>query len=675
MSKIAFFKPRKTIEAEANLAEFIRFCKEELTVFGADLVWREQHWKNAGVSFSNLDQKSRAPEPENVLASPFIDFAKAYFRYQQGHKPAMAKREMPTFKCLERALLEESGKADVLDLTASTFDRAAVLAAEYFSAAVAYQVGGQLKKLADFVSDNGLISMPIDWTNPHKRVRDTVRTGAKAKAEREKKLPNEDALNALAEIFASNPQHDRDVFTSSVAALLICCPSRIGEVLSLRVDCEVYEKKRNGEEAYGLRFQPSKGAAPQIKWIPDSMASVAQEAIARLKRISQEARSIAKWYEDNHKGFYRHTNCPNVSEQTPLTRIEACEAIGRASDTAGQAYTSLSQLELPYEDGENTLETLDGWARSRLPEGFPYYDKERGVLYSEALFCFKRNQFHGNRGTSPIEISKPTPNWVNDDLENQVANGQILILSIFERYGFNEGREQELKVTTHQFRHLLNTMAQRGGMSQSEIAKWSGRKDMKQNRTYDHMTEFELVQMIRDNDGSLKQPESMQELKEQIAKKLPIDRKAIDLLMIPTAHITEYGYCIHDYTMSPCQKHLDCLNCTEQICVKGDRRLNGLQELVETGERLIAKADEEIANGNSGADRWYQHQSLTVARLKELVSIIQNPAVEDGAIIKLRNPNEFSPLRRAIANRAEQPELDSKETAMLNDLRELLGGN
>jgi len=189
MSKIAFFKPRKTIEAEVNLAEFIRFCKEELTVFGADLVWREQHWKNAGVSFSNLDQKSRIPDPKNVLVSPFIDFAKAYLRYQQGQKPTKTKGEIPAFKCLERALLEENGKADILYLTASTLDRASVLAAEYFSAAVAYQIGGQLKKIADFVSDNGLIPTPIDWKNPHKRIRDTVRTGAKAKAEREKNCP------------------------------------------------------------------------------------------------------------------------------------------------------------------------------------------------------------------------------------------------------------------------------------------------------------------------------------------------------------------------------------------------------------------------------------------------------------------------------------------------------
>ena len=35
------------------------------------------------------------------------------------------------------------------------------------------------------------------------------------------------------------------------------------------------------------------------------------------------------------------------------------------------------------------------------------------------------------------------------------------------------------------------------GLSNLEIAKWSGRADVKQNRTYNHMTEYELVGMAK----------------------------------------------------------------------------------------------------------------------------------------------------------------------------------
>lgn len=41
-------------------------------------------------------------------------------------------------------------------------------------------------------------------------------------------------------------------------------------------------------------------------------------------------------------------------------------------------------------------------------------------------------------------------------------------------------------------------------------------------------------------------------------------------LFYPALYVTEYGYCVHDFSMLPCQKHRDCLNCNEQVCVKGD---------------------------------------------------------------------------------------------------------
>jgi hypothetical protein len=57
-------------------------------------------------------------------------------------------------------------------------------------------------------------------------------------------------------------------------------------------------------------------------------------------------------------------------------------------------------------------------------------------------------------------------------------------LSAVERYGFREPDGSPIRVTTHQFRPWLNTLAQEGGMSQELIARWSGRKDMAQNGAY-----------------------------------------------------------------------------------------------------------------------------------------------------------------------------------------------
>lgn len=664
MAKIFQFIPKRNIEAAENLTEFIALCRKELTVFGADLKWEENVWSNPGITFGNLDQKTRILDPAKVMKKPFLDFAKAYFRYQQGHRPTKSHVEIRALKCIERALVETKGEADLTHLNTLVLDQAAIHAKKFFSSGTAYHIGREIARLAAFVSDkHGLIPGRLDWRSPITRPTDTVRTGIKAREQREKKLPNEDLLNALAEIFSSNPTAQKDIFTSSICAMLLCAPSRVSEILSLPVDCEVWQTKRDGNKAYGWRFQPGKGGSPCIKWIPDAMVSIAQEAITRVRKLTDEARKIAAWYEKSPALFYRHHTYPNVPEEQPLTIKETGLALGIPIDNLSYCRAELRRLGLPDKPHQNTLKTLNQWVVARLPKGFPWFDKERGIRFSQALFCLQAKQLRTDMPKSPVLVWRPSANTVNDDLTSRESSPGYLTPSIFDRHGFN-GIGKKLKANSHQFRHLLNTMAQRGGLSQAEIARWSGRADVKQNRVYDHMSEFELVDMIRSHDTSLSLDQPLEEIAEQIAKKIPMTRQEFNTLAMPTAHVTEFGFCIHDYTMSPCQRFRDCLNCTEQVCIKGDRRISRLKERLTIVEGLRKKAAQEINDGTAGADRWYQIHDLTEKRIGELINIMEDPNIQDGAIVKLRNQNEFSPLRRALDAKIDQEE----------EMRNLLGG-
>jgi hypothetical protein len=51
-------------------------------------------------------------------------------------------------------------------------------------------------------------------------------------------------------------------------------------------------------------------------------------------------------------------------------------------------------------------------------------------------------------------------NTLNDDLKSREASPGYFVPSIFDRHGFNTGGAKILKANSHQFRHLLNTMAQ-----------------------------------------------------------------------------------------------------------------------------------------------------------------------------------------------------------------------
>lgn len=672
MSEVFHFTPRHELTAQENLATFIRLCKDELTVFGSKLDWDSDYWPSAGVAFGNLDQKTSKLDKEKAMRGPFIEFAKSYFRYQQGHRPSASRPEMRALKCLERALLSGHVVPNIQNISAGYLDHAASLARENYSPGMAYAAGRELARLAKFVSDKGIVSTRLDWKNPISRPIDTVRTGKQAKDQREKKLPSDDVLDAIADIFAGSPIESRDIFTTCVSAMLLCAPSRITEVLALPVDCEVWETKRDGKKAYGWRFQPGKGGAPMIKWIPDAMVNVAQEAISRVRYMTEEARRIASWYENHPDKFYEHVSCPDVAENQPLTVLQTAQAIGIQSEKLSEVKTTLQRYGLSDGDGANTLASLARWARARLPREFPWYDQERGIRYSDALFCLRERQLRTDMSASVFMVWKPTNNVFNNDLESRETMPGYFVPSIFDRHGFNKGREKSLKATSHQFRHLLNTIAQRGGLSQAEISRWSGRVDMKQNRVYDHMSEFELVDMIRTHDTALSLDQPLRDIAEQISKRIPMTRQEFNTLVMPTAHVTEYGFCIHDYVMSPCQRFRDCLNCSEQVCIKGDRRLERIRARHAQVKLLKERAEQEISEGSAGADRWYEIHALTETRLAELIEILESPSIEDGTVIRLRNEFEFSPWRRAVAGKAAAGLISKREQSLLEGMRGLL---
>jgi hypothetical protein len=75
--------------------------------------------------------------------------------------------------------------------------------------------------------------------------------------------------------------------------------------------------------------------------------------------------------------------------------------------------------------------------------------------------------------------------------------GNVYTKSIFEKFGYKDANGMPLRITTHQFRHYLNTVAQMGGLSQLDIAKWSGRANVAQNAVYDHQSDRDVLAMVR----------------------------------------------------------------------------------------------------------------------------------------------------------------------------------
>ncbi len=337
-----------------------------------------------------------------------------------------------------------------------------------------------------------------------------------------------------------------------------------------------------------------------------------------------------------------------MNDEDSLTSKQRIQALG---------FSDKEIMQMQYAN----LSIIQKHVKSKQPEGFPFFDKSRNIKFSEALFCFQRGQLapSSQRNISKVHVYRPD----NNTLIGRISENGSTSGNFFDSHGYKNKDGTSVSLRSHALRHLLNTLAQKGGMSQLEIAKWSGRVEVKQNRVYDHMTEFEIVDMMRCRDSELSLDGPLEELRKKISEKLPIDRQSFNILAIPTAHITEIGYCVHDYTMSPCQKHLDCLNCTEQVCVKGDKRLENIQVIYEQSKALIAKMDIDIVEGRAGVDRWYEHTKMTLDRAETLLSILNNASIPNGSLIKLHNSQEYSPIKRALDTRVTRSH-NNKDTLL-----------
>ncbi len=681
MAEIVLFTPKAELDAAANLRGFVDMCRSKLTVFGANLPFQNDVWdvtdavatkgkggKRERITFSNaatVDQKS----PE-MMREPFLSFAKAYVRYMHGMRPTkIIHNRVAALRAIEAALLETGLPPDPVQIDSRILNRAAQIVADRFSDGAAYRVGGQIEMLGIFLSENRLAAVPVRWRNPIKRPSSAVRVGKEFDERREEKMPSSTALDALPRIFriATEPA---DVITVSVAAILLASPDRISEVLTLPEACEVREPRKGKEDAYGLRWWPAKGAEPMVKWLVPSMASVVEEALQKIRSATAEARGIAKWYEQHPDQLYLAADVADLRGREWLSLTELAQILGIRDRVAANAWCKTAGVATEKLEGCGKkfyvrFRDVESAVLGMLPRGFPVLDKVTGLKYSEALLIVRRNELGARYGTYRCMIEAVGIGQINTGLGSRIEHGHE---SIFTRFGFAEPDGSHIAVTTHQFRHYLNTLAQAGGLSQLDIAKWSGRKDIRQNEAYDHVTPGQMLQKIRDAVGGDQLFGPLAEL----PKKVLIRRDEFARLVVPTAHTTDLGYCVHDYTASPCQLHMDCIHCRDLVCVKGDTEKETLlRRRLDEAKGLMERAQTATSEGYSGSDRWLDHHRTTVDRLAQLCSIMDDPRVPDGAVIQLAAPNMPSRIDRVTERGQFQPE--NEQVRLLAGVKALLG--
>jgi hypothetical protein len=506
------------------------------------------------------------------------------------------------------------------------------LAREQFAPSTAYKTAGQLQAIVDLMREMTFIRLSVVWQSPLIRPRSNEsRITPEAIAAREEMMPSSAALHAIGAIF-NIAEGFTDVVISSMLALMLCAPERVNEVVRLEHTCLLDPEAGEFEGHTGIRWPGSKGAKDTIKWIPAAMSEVAKSAIFRIQASTQGARDIAKWYEDNPTKIYLHKDAEYLRGKAILNYAEVALILwgtkGRV-ESVGNWCKSPESLR-PNRPGEVLFSEVERKVLGMLPTTFPYTSSSHRLKFSNALFVMRKDELHEKRSPYECMFDLLEQGDIANRLGQRDSSG---IESIFTKYGFTEDDGTPIYVTSHQFRHYLNTLAQLGGLSQTEIAVFSGRKDVNQNTTYDHLSSTEVQQPIS---TAIQVHGFMSHLVEMPTRSL-IHRQEFLGLGVVAAHTTEYGYCVHNFASEPCQMHMDCINCTEQVCVKGDahREANLRQLQVET-EGLLREAQSAMSDEEFGADKWVIHQEQTLGRVKQLLLILESSTVPVGAQVRLK---------------------------------------
>ncbi len=404
----------------------------------------------------------------------------------------------------------------------------------YKSKSAQYMGGRQIEAIAKFCREHGLVPALTSWKSHSKKQPSPTETLTEEGARhRESKLPTNTQMLALADLFARADDVESQYFTS-IAALLMVAPSRISEVLALPVDCIGWDEDSSGEKQMYLRWRAAKGGGAGKKWVPAAMRTVVDEAVARLTRIGAPARDAARFAHENPGRFMRHPLCTTSEDFGEDDELGPAQ-VAAAVNVKWQVGHGWAGLPGPWQklrhDGPITYRVLaDLTAKRYNGHHWPYINARKEVLAWDALCLVREFEYHNVFSVRPYSWSRSGANDVNRRLDRGKG------VSLFERAELRNPDRSPIKMTTHQLRHSLSTMATRAGMDDYTLAQWAGRARIEDNRHYDHRTQEERNAELR----SLLRPEQATTL-EKFKGGLAVTYREVGVDRPGVAKVTLYG--------------------------------------------------------------------------------------------------------------------------------------
>lgn len=501
-----------------------------------------------------------------------------------------------------------------------------LLMMERWALSTTHKIGHRLLRLAQFLAARQ-ICRPLYYTLQTPRPSDFNNHTLSGQAARRAKLPSANALNGLADIYRELATEPADRLLAAAIALLTVTGFRVRELLTLPEDCEVYEQ-HEGEVAYGVRYykEKSKGGRKMlaVRWLTPLQAELAQAAIAEIRRLTTGARVQAKALEVQPDRIV----LPGIKPEQRLSAKEVCDLLGLRSPTTIYKWC---QAGFPHEyQGSKCLLRAQDLADYLYQQRRPFLwtvDRKDGTyqMLSETLFIAPRHFFRRGKGNIHLLIDPVVSQQVNDFLRSRDN-----MKSAFARFDIREEDGAVCAITSHQLRHWLNDLADKGGLPIELLTRWMGRENAYDTEAYRHASVDERLAWVKQSI----QEERLSGTMTDVYFELPEgERDAFLSGQIQAVHFTPMGICIHDFAIEPCPYHLNCVRgCPDYLRTKGNQRERQyLLQIRENTQQALAYANKQANEGNQDlAEAWVSHHEATLRGIDAALTVDDCDWVEAG---------------------------------------------
>lgn len=597
------------------------------------------------------------------FVEPFADFAKAATVWR-----AINAKERPTalaqmvliraFRYLYEELLKSERPLETrispVNLKPFHFSAAKQVVVGREAAQSSYRIANYLRYIANLVDRKALTVSPLRWAHDVSRP-DTSgglghdRVGKSFSDRRKKHLLSDEVVFAVADISRTAELQPSDAIRQRLTDLLFCGGFRINECLVLLRDASVEEEVRDdvGHLAldpsgkplsphFGLRFTPEKEGehVTRVKWFPTELAPIARKAFEELlDRTAKFARDAEFAYLNPGRARLGEP-WDSMSAESQLSADQISQMVGLSSKYSADAWVKRYVKDAP-KHGE--LVVKKGEVEQAIRSRMGSMEVSIGgtlVPLHRLLAVVPVNYFHSKRCVLRGSATLVSDQNIRDFLGGR-SSGSGGGKSIFERLDKRLESGKHVRITSHQFRHFLDTIAATGGVSDLVRAGWMGRKDISQNSAYDHEPGISLAKKIRIRllGGEALGP--IAEAASSIAD--PVAREAAAEDLIRAVHKTMLGRCFHDWASSPCPENEACWSCDEHLLIKGDalELAEADRQLVET-LRAVSVAESELLDETYGVNNWLASHVRKRDQLQRVLKVHRDPSIPDGTIVHLR---------------------------------------